>query len=420
MEDDLLFNLITMPTLLALALKSQAENVLPIEYALLPFAPEMPGNVEPPPANRGLIPHDLRNDLEIGIDYLTVVLTNCSWDDIQYLKGEAEEHGKTVFVDKPGIGTKHGTYFSSHMRCPLGSKIPYQPNKTHPWRYDAIIVLGGKVCGRMGTSQCAGFVREVIKLGGHVCRIDIKTDDYLRQLNYLNVSKLADDECFTTFQEANLISNIKRGKGRTGSTVVFGKRTGEKLIRVYDAKPVHGIDATRFEGEYKGEYAKMIGNEIATITDDGTLTRFLGGILNGTFRLTEKKDRHNASRVKSAPCWKQFSDRLGDCLKLTRPRVTVLLQNKFAFLRDKCSKTLAMFRAYSGVHFAEQLNDIIRAGFARLNAEDLAMLAASSKEAITRIYCDNNDVCDIVHNPVWYRDWMEPDVVISEGYDCPF
>lgn len=397
---------------------SQEQTGTPIGYALLPFAPESPQKVQPPLANRGFIPQDPTKELSLGIDYLTIVVRDRPWEDILLLRMEIEDWGKTSFTDKPGIGTKHGTYFRNHMKCPLGSKIAYQPHPIHPENWDAIFVVGGKVCGRMGTSKCVGLIREVLLMGGHLSRIDIKTDDYLRDLNYDALAPLVRDGNFTTFRNANMIENVN-GKGiRDGYTLNFGSRTGEKCVRIYDALPVHGIDATRCEAEFKGEYANAIGKTIATVTDDESLSRLLGGMLNGTFRITERNDKHNASRVKNATPWENFSNRLAIATKLTRERVTVTLQNKIAWLRDKCSKSLAIFRAYCGVTWKDELGSLLRQGFDRFNADDLALLNASKKECFTRIWCDDNSVADILHNPVWWRDWMTPEVIQSEGYDC--
>lgn len=410
-------NMTTLPCILQ---TRQPENVLPIALALLPFSPELPEITEPPFANRGLNPQSPTSELIPTIDYLTLLLVDRPFEDIDHMRTELEAGAKISFVDKPGVGTKHGTYYQNHMASPLGGRIAYRLNKTHPENWDAIFVVPGKLCGRMGSSRAAAWNREGHELGGHLSRIDINVDDHIRDLNYEEVLDHIQKEQYTTFQGADVHTNYKKGAGRVGNTLGFGKRSGEKYVRIYDALPVHGIDATRFEGEFKGDYAKAIGKAITKCTDDESLSRLLGGLLNGIFRITDKKDKHNANRVASAPFWERFSNRLDNAKKLSRERVTVCLQDKFAWLRDKCSKALAMFRAYCGVHYEGELNAMVKAGFARLNADDLAMLKTSSKEGLTRIWCDNNMVIDLPHNPEWFREWMNQDVLESEGYDAPF
>lgn len=407
LEDDLILDSTNMNSLLATSSRRQEETVTPIVYALPPIVPEILEIVQPPPANRGLKTQSTQNDLSLAIDYLTMVVRGRSWEEIQFLRSEIEDWGKTSFVDKPGIGTKHGTYFRNHMKCPLGSKIAYQECVMNAGAFDAIIVIAGQVCSRMGASKVAAFIRESLLIGAHVSRIDIKTDDYQRLINVDFLQLVVEEGRYTTFRGATIIEGHVRNKGRDGFTINFGSRTGEKLMRIYDALPVHGIDANRHEAEFKGEYATAIGKVIASCEDDESLTRLLSGLLNGVFRITREAYTTNVDRVATDPLWEQFSTRLENGTKLVREAITVTLAAKLRWLRERCSKSLAMFRTYYGDEWRTMFNLLCREGQSRFNSEDLAMLSAANRDGTKQLWGDDSFVIDLPINPWWWTGHTE-------------
>lgn len=386
---------------------AQSKSVLPIAVQCstsepLPFWIE-----EPPTANRGLIPQTPTKDLIPTIDNCCFSLKSVAWETVLEMRLEIETLGKTSFVDKPEQGRKHGTYFPSHMSCPLGSMILYRERIGFGDLYDICVVVPGKICQRMGTSAVAGMVRLVRSYQGTFSRIDINVDDYIRDLTDEAITAAASQGHYTRFQTWEPRRVIKCTGEVLGFTHYFGSRQGETFVRIYDALPVHGIDATRFEVEYKGDNANAIAKMIDECESDEMLSETLGGILNGTFRITTDKRNHNTNRIPSATFWQRFSDRLASARKLVTERVVPSLGKKLGWIRQQCSKSLAMFQQYYGVDWRAELDAVIKEGLSRFKAIDFALFEAGKKDGFVRFWDSDNHIIDVMGKPDWWRDWME-------------
>jgi Replication initiation factor len=397
---------------------SQDKSVLPIQYTRLVPDPNYPTSGEPPATNRGLIPQDPKSELIPSVDFLTFTLEAVQKYETLNYRVKIEDWGKTSFVDKPDRGSKHGTWYDSSMMCPFGAKILYRPNLKNLELVDMLVSVPGKICQRMGGSNIYSLIRSIVFRGGRVSRIDINVDDCLRQLNFDDINKCAIAGRYTRFQCVGKIENIISSGLRVGFTFNFGSRQSDTFIRIYDALPVHGVDATRFEIEYKGDNANAIAKEIAKCGNDETATETLGGLLSGSIRFIKENRNHNTSRIQSESWWESFCDRLADARRVTPERIAAVLSNKLQWIRNKCAKSLAIFKAYYGEHFRDEFEAVIKAGFRSFNADTLALLNAAGRERFTRFFDDNNLVIDIQHNPEWWRDWFDDETIAL--HDAPF
>ena len=142
----------------------------------------------------------------------------------------------------------------------------------------------------------------------NVSRLDVALDDYKKLLNILKIAEYTRKEQYTSKANATKITYSKEGKGETEAvSVVFGSRSSEMLIRIYDKAKERGYNDdthwVRCEMQLKGEKAK---NFILLKKPVGEKFR---GVLNNYLRFTvpEKKDS-NEWRWKTRDFWTKFLD----------------------------------------------------------------------------------------------------------------
>jgi DNA relaxase NicK len=373
---------------------------------------------KPPTANRGVIPQDPRRELIPTIDYLTFVLTPATLDQFVELSEEITAIAGIVWEDCPSTGRSVGTYYPSHLKTEDGSIFCYRINEKNPEFLDLICQLSGTACRRAGTSAIAGLIRLIYMQGGQLSRLDVNVDDFMRDLSYDELMKASYEGRYTRFRKSvRFDANSIRSKAG-GFTISFGDRASDRYVRVYDAKAKHGIDAIRFEAEFKGAIANAIGKMITTVTTDEILSKLLGGILNGTIRITESTRNHNTNRIANSPFWQRFSDRLSTAIRVSSPKREVTIENTINYVRNIVAKPLAKFIAYYGCHWADELKAIIKAGRSRFDRGDFAALEGCTYDGFLRFWDDLGYTVDI---PAWehqIRNWVTPSD--QEIYDIPF
>jgi DNA relaxase NicK len=323
-----------------------------------------------------------------------------------------------VWEDCPSQGRVVGTYYPSHLKTEDGSIFCYRINEKNPEYLDLICQLSGTACRRAGTSAIAGFIRHIYKEGGQLSRLDINVDDFMRDLSYEEIMKASYEGRYTRFRKSVRFDAYNTRSTAGGFTVSFGDRASDRYVRIYDAKAKHGIDAIRFEAEFKGAIANAIGKMITVVTTDEMLSKLLGGILNGTLRITEGARNHNTNRIANSPFWQRFADRLSNAIHVSSPKRKVTIENTVQYVRNIVAKPLAKFIAYYGCHWADELKAVIKAGRSRFDRGDFAALEGCTLDGFLRFWDDAGYTVDIPDPSEWIRNWMTPEMLALK--DIPF
>jgi DNA relaxase NicK len=356
-----------------------------------------------------LFPQTPSSELIPSIDYLTFSLREVPWDYISQVKEYIEEFGKTNYLDNPEQGRKIGTWYPSHMANPHGGVITYRQDKQGLDIWDAVFTLPGSLCQRMGTGSIVHILSFAKGYGGKCSRIDINVDDYLRQIDYEPIATAAREGRYSRFSRCKIIEGFEKSGKREGWTIYIGSRTSDTMVRFYDAKPPHGIDATRYEVEYKSHTANAIANAITELETEESISEMLGGLLNGTLRILAEKKEHNTNRIGNAPFWESFSSRLATAYRFMVSRPESTINDTLHWIRTRVSKSLAMCKVYYAEHFESFLTDLLKDGVRSLGPVHLSKLRAAGRDGFLRFIYNDSYSIDFETDPDWWRDWMDPE-----------
>lgn len=110
--------------------------------------------------------------------------------------------------------------------------------------------------------QCAKLFRILLDRGVKFTRIDICYDDYNKHITPFEwnmMSNLGQVECKAR-SRSYIASCFKKG-----DTMYFGKRSGGRMLRIYDKEYESDgeVDAIRYEFEFKRNYSESIAEHIA-------------------------------------------------------------------------------------------------------------------------------------------------------------
>lgn len=381
---------------------------------LISYAPS-PGH---PATNRVSFPLSLSSELIPAIDYLTFSLRGVEWEQIQEVREYIEEFGRTNYVDHPEQGRKIGTWYPSHMVNPHGGVISYRQDEKGLAVWDAVFQVPGTLCQRMGTAALVQALTIIKSYQGKCSRIDVNVDDYLREIDYAPIAEAAREGRYSRFSRCKIIEGFEKSGKCDGWTVYFGSRTSDTMVRFYDAKPSHGIDATRYEVEYKSHTANAIANEIAKLETEESISEMLGGLLNGTLRILAEPKDHNTNRIATATFWESFSNRLATAYRIVVARPESTLNDTLHWIRTRVAKSLAMCKVYYAEHFDYFLTDLLKDGAKTLSANHLSKLAAAGKDGFIRFIDGDKHSIDVQTNTEWWVDQMEPE--FYPPYATPF
>ena len=122
----------------------------------------------------------------------------------------------------------------------------------HPTNRDVHLVLPGKACGMVAEDAMRSLLRYVMVHGGHASRIDVKADDYEKNItpDFVRQQLISGDAVTHAKKSRHLLeTEIGPGGLETGSTVYIGSPRSRQLIRIYDKGLESGgeIDAIRWE-----------------------------------------------------------------------------------------------------------------------------------------------------------------------------
>ena len=340
----------------------------------LQVAPVGSSDVTTPLSNTGLN----IQELQIGIDYLTFMVPIVDIEAVTKVLDKVDNiytDAHEMFVGRPNFC---GRSFANQSTSPCGLLSIWNLPGENDDKGSMRIALSGGVLKRAKQMQTAKLISYLIGLGGKCNRIDIKADDYSRAIHPRSMYDAVDAGNYRGFRRGNIHADIGGDILKDGWTIYLGSRQSDRYTRYYNAFPQHGIEAFRYEAEFKNEVAHQTALQISCCTDDESiLTTMMGAILSGNISFIDKSNEDRVERCQMLPWWKDFTDRLGSSIRLSVPKIVATIQRSVDWIENKVAATLAMVSQYYGSDKIEFIKRLIERGDKKLTNRHQTILDSS-------------------------------------------
>jgi Replication initiation factor len=355
----------------------------------------VPGSLTPL-SNTGLNSH-LAADIIIGIDYLTVVLpipdAGFVFDELESIARRYTDAIEYHWSQGRFIGRQFGNWAQSPNGILAVWNLPGENGDPGSMR----ISLSGKVLIRAEINTTVRFISQCLNWGGKINRIDLKADDYSRSMMPDDIIQACKDRNYSGFRQSTDQGEHSGDVYTRGWTIYLGSRQSEVFARYYNAKPVHGIDAFRFEVEYKDEnanaIAKMIDSMIASDNArynsdskaaqrvDDFLREAIPKLIIGHYKFIDRSGGARSSRCDFLPFWDAFVQRMGGSgIRLALPKIESTVQKSIAWVERSVVATLAMICKYTGGDKLAYLRYLVQIGEEKMSARHETIIKVSSRE----------------------------------------
>lgn len=216
-------------------------------------------------------------------------------------------------------------------------------------------------------------------------RVDIAFDDYRRSCSVGAMKKALKQKNYYGFINWTFIESSSQ-KG--GWTLGLGSRNSTRYVRVYDALPLHGIDATRYELELKEKHAQTffeLVNGVARLDRgassdgrDSAYARNLAAFVFDGWGFAKRPNDQHLSRAKPIPWWRRFRNRIGESeLVLNIPKPERTLSRTFAWMDRQVAPTLSALADGLGARgFKRYISGLVSTGRSNRSSYGDAMAAA--------------------------------------------
>jgi DNA relaxase NicK len=241
------------------------------------------------------------------------------------------------------------------------------------------IALSGEILKRAQQMQSVRFMAYCSRLGAICNRLDLKADDYSRSMHPDLLQAACDAGNVKGFRKSTIHRDMYQfDVFESGWTLYFGSRTSDRFTRYYNAKPLHEIEAWRFECEFKHSIANEIMNHlILCIDDEELLIRMIASNIAGNISFIDRSDEPRANRCYELSWWERFTDRLGSSIRLSLPKIVPTIQKSINWIENKVSASLAMVAQYYGTDKIEYIKKLIQRGEHKLTNRHQAILDTS-------------------------------------------
>lgn len=330
----------------------------------------------------------IESDLLLGIDYLTLILPiENEADTLAFIDSMSRIFSESYELHR-GHGRFVGRQFSNWANSPSGGLITWNlpgENGESLTHGSLRMALGGKVLVRAKVLQIVRLISTVFAANGKCTRIDLKADDYTRAMCPNLLEKASNDKNRTGFNDGYKVGQLGSTDLKEKSwTLYFGSRKSDRFTRYYNAKPLHNIEAWRFEVEYKNEIAHEIATHLCYASDDEeVLSSLIGAYIAGNISFVDRSSsgsKKNVDRCSMLDFWKDFTDRLGSSVRLSLPAVVPSLQRSIEWLETRVSATLAMISEYFGFNEFELFKRLKKIGRERMGPRHYNLLETCSRE----------------------------------------
>lgn len=377
-------------------------------------APSPVGFSPTPLSNTGL--HCQDSHLFSRIDWLTCIVPVADGSTVYSLLQDIASQYKDSVEYFWERGHFVGRQFANQARSVHGIcaqwNLPGENGDAGSLRF----TLSGGLLERCDVADTVRLMHRLIHIhGAKINRIDLTVDDYSRAMlpQYIRDANKAGN--YSGYRKGNFqyITDDNGDCYSAGWTIYLGSRTSDKFVRYYNAKIKHGIDAFRYEVEYKDEIANAIANAIAnTIAKDNakynssmiaknkvneTLSSMICEFIIGNTAFIDRTSGDRLSRSAPLPFWHDFVTRMGGKgVKLSPPTIKPTMERAISWLERSVAATLAMVAQYVGSDKNTYFRSLAAAGRERMGARHTSMLNAAKLEPTREYPIENGFVYEMV------------------------
>jgi DNA relaxase NicK len=314
-----------------------------------------------PPSNTGSDSQlRARHGVEVGIDGLSLLW----FGDLPILEHTYELIGCRFDFSKSHerrIGVLWNRCYVGTLGC-LYSQRDTRDGICHR------LSIGGQAFSRLPSGLVHRYIQIVSAYDEVRCsRIDIRADDYDRQLELSQISEALTEGNYSGFKYGSTIIN----HGQAGWTCYLGGRESQHFMRIYDktAESEGRLDCIRLESEFKADRADAIFHSIAKENHCSATT--IAKWIFGSFKFIERIDK-NIKRCPLLTWWDSFVSRVTtESAVAVVERVKSSVERKKTWIERQVSKSLALIeRAFGADKFGLVLEEMIAEGRSKLRRLD--------------------------------------------------
>jgi hypothetical protein len=344
------------------------------------------------------------SDITLGIDYLTFVLPI---PDAGFVFDRLESIAvlyTDAFEYHWSQGRFLGRQFANWASSPYGLMATWNLPGENCDRGSLRVSIGGSSLIRSDMPQTLRLITDVLLWGGKVNRIDFKADDYSRKMLPSDVRDAIHNKNYSGFKKGHIQEDLDGDIYDRGWTIYLGSRESDKMARYYNAKPVHGIDAFRFEVEFKNDSANEIAKAISLMIAkanakynsydnarkevDDWLIEWIPKFILSNYKFIDRSGppgpgNIRASRSPILPFWEDFVSRMGGSgVRLPQPKIVSCIQKSIAWVERSVASTLAMISQYVGGDRIAYLKHLIKLGDEKMGSRHQTILKVSRREPV--------------------------------------
>ena len=367
-----------------------------------------------PLSNTGLICQD--PELFSRIDYLTFVVPVADGSTVYSLLQDIASQYKDSVEYFWERGFSIGRQFSNWARSVHGIGAQWNLPGENDDPGSLRVTLSGGLLERCDVADTVRLMHRLAHIhGAKFNRIDLTVDDYSRSMKPEDIREANRAGNYSGYRKGNFeyITDDNGDSDSAGWTIYLGSRKSDKYVRYYNAKIKHGIDAFRYEVEYKNDNANVIANAIAnTIAKDNakynssaiakakvdeTLSSMICALIIGNTSFIDRTNADRASRSAPLPFWQDFVTRMGGRgVRLSPPTIKPTMDRAIAWLERSVAATLAMVSEYVGADKIAYIRSLAAAGRERMGARHTSMINAARLEPTREYPIENGFVYEMV------------------------
>lgn len=318
-------------------------------------------------------------DITLGIDYLSYILPITDVSTVLDHLSLLSDRFVDAFEVHHGRGHCAGRPFANRADSANGMMVlwnlPDQNKDTGSMR----VAVAGKSLLRCTVLETVRFIRS-LPTTARFNRIDICADDYSRSMLPSQLMDAYRAENHTGFRSCKYYDDVSGNVYDSGWTVAFGARSSDRYTRYYNAKPLHKIDAFRFEIELKGKLAREHIEQILLIDDEPMLATMLSSLIAGNISFIDRSSGARSARCKPLPFWADWLSRLGSSIRLRLVTLKPTLSKTIAWIERSVSSSLALVCKYIGGDSIQYLYGLIKLGEQKFTARHETILKAAKRE----------------------------------------
>ena len=332
-------------------------------------------------SNTGLICQN--SDMTLGIDYLTLVFPIPD----QSLVSDILESCSLNFLSEVEYHWDQGRFIGRQFANWAGSPHGLMATWNLPGENGDLgslrLCLSGKCLERVSVPHLIPVLRRWLVLLGAKCnRIDLKADDYGRSMSPHLLIEAYQSGDYSGFRYAHYQTDLSGDIFDAGWTLYLGRRTSDRFTRYYNAKPLHDIDAFRWEVEYKNEIANVVAHAICECDGDELLSNMISGLLAGNISFISRSCAARASRCDQLPFWSDWLSKFSEPIRFGVAKIELTIQRSIGWIERSASATLAMISEYTGSDKIDFIKHLIKIGKEKMSARHYAILGSSRREPI--------------------------------------